>query len=126
MFMISTLRRWLTRRPATAWREGERHLDERPADWRPAHRDTSPLQRPGRHTPGRGRWADRSRQGQLDEGTLEISAAYALREDVEVIRPHEHTPFRDGLRIRCSTCLLDVARPGGMPEVGAGGFSSWT
>lgn len=53
------------------WQEGERHLNPRPARWRPAHRATSP-RRTGRHSPGRGRFAAVARQAQLEERTVAV------------------------------------------------------
>jgi hypothetical protein len=93
-----------------------------------------------------------SRQAQLEERTEHIDVA-ALKLDRESLRrdvariygvperlldplketteawqapePHEHEPWRDGLRLRCRTCKLDLPQPEGMPEIGQHGFSSW-
>lgn len=40
--------------------------------------------------------------------------------------PHVHTPYRDGVRLRCRSCKLDLDQPEGMPEIGGHGFSSWS
>lgn len=130
--------------------------------WRGTHRE--PPTR-GRHSPARGtRLRGVSRQTQLEEHTVSVTAAWALtdaqrlQEDQEALRgdvariygvprslleppaddplketteawlapePHEHEPYRDGVRIRCRTCKLDLDQPEGMPEVGKGGVWSW-
>ncbi len=117
------------------------------ARWRGVHRTR---QAPGRHSPARGkRLQGLSRQAQLEERTVSVDAAAlgldreALRGDVErtlgpayllketteawqAPEPHVHEPYRDGVRLRCRTCRLDLDQPEGMPEIGPHGFSSWT
>ena len=59
---------------------------------------------------------------------LEPPAGDPLKETTEAwqaAEAHEHEPWRDGLRLRCRTCKLDLDQPEGMPEIGQHGFSSW-
>lgn len=66
------------RAPAPVWQEGERHLDPRPARWRAAHRHGARPER-GRHEPGRGRYAGKARQVQLEERTVWVDRSVLLR-----------------------------------------------
>lgn len=115
--------------------------------WRGVHRTR---QAPGRHSPARGkRLQGLSRQAQLEERTVSVDAAALLgdrdrlREDVAriygvpkaMLEPStedptqvwctDHKPYRDGVRIRCRTCKLDLDQPEDYPPVGQNGFSSW-
>jgi hypothetical protein len=60
---------------------------------------------------------------------LEPPADDPLKETTEAWQapePHVHEPYRDGVRLRCRTCKLDLPEPEGMPEIGPHGFSSWS
>lgn len=107
-------------RPARRPRRRKVQRDDR--NWRGVHRSASP---PGRHAPARGtRLKGLSRQAQLEERTMEVSTAWAMREDTEAWVPpiaHEHEPYRDGVRIRCRLCLMDVEQPERLGEIGASG-----
>lgn len=67
--------------PATAypWQESERHLDPRPAGWKPAHRATSARPPAGRHQP---RWGSRHVpvRTRVGEETVSINPAAILSE----------------------------------------------
>lgn len=99
-----------------AWGDLGRHGDPRPVDWRPAHRRSSRRVPPGRHEPGRGRWAA-PMLDRIGEATQSV--------DARTVLDHAHEPYRDGVRIRCRRCKLDLDQPEGMPPVGRNGFSSW-
>lgn len=94
--------------------------------WKGLHRS---LQRPGRHAPARGqRLRGVSRQAQLEEPTVAVSPADVARWfDVpeKLLECSDHQPYRDGVRIRCSACKLDLDQPEGQPEIGRNGFHSW-
>lgn len=102
--------------------------------WKGLHRV---LQKPGRHAPARGqRLRGVSRQAQLEEPTVSVGLRDVARWfDVpeRLLRPAsaaapwctDHQPFRDGIRIRCRTCKLDLDRPEDQPDIGRNGFRSW-
>jgi hypothetical protein len=122
------------RRPVPVSRDNSR--------WTGVHRRPRRALPPGRHTPARGRRLEGvSRQAQLEERTEQIDPRpllaevlklqrdqWALREGTEawLAAAHAHEPYRDGLRLRCRSCKLDLDQPEGMPEVGAGGMQTWT
>lgn len=85
--------------------------------WRGVHRRTRRPSPPGRHAPARGqRLKGVSRQTQVEEPTVAVSNPFTA---------HEHKPYRDGVRIRCEVCKLDLPRPDGQPDIGRHGFQSW-
>lgn len=111
--------------------------------WRGVHRER---QAPGRHSPARGRRLQGvSRQAQLEERTVSVDRAALLgdrdrlTEDVARIygvpkrfleeRTREwctnHVPERDGSRLRCRSCRMDLPEPEGYPGVGKAGMWSW-
>jgi hypothetical protein len=111
----------------------KRRVQEDDRKWRGVHRER---EEPGRHAPARGkRLQGLSRQAQLEERTVYVTPAVLLRPSTDPLKetteawlapePHVHTPYRDGVRIRCRTCKLDLDQPEGMPEVGAGGVHTW-
>lgn len=116
-------------------------------NWRGVHRSYSP---PGRHSPARGkRLQGVSRQAQLEERTVSVDRAALLgdreRPTGDVARIYgvpramaapttedptrawcaKHIPVKDGSRIRCCTCLLDLPEPEDYPAVGKAGMWSW-
>lgn len=87
--------------------------------WRGVHRAGAPAYTPS-HGPGRGMWRA-PYMDRLDEGTVSVDPSVLLRGAGGV---HEHRPYRDGVRLRCSTCRLDLPRPDGV-DISRHGFSSW-
>ena len=91
---------------AAAWEEAGRHHAGRHEDWRGgAHRAGKPRPRPGRHEPAKGRWSA-AYVSRLGEDTAQIDRAPFASAG------HVHEPYRDGVRIRCRVCKLDVPMPG--------------